>query len=123
MNDHQLRDVMAAAAMQGMLAYSHVNQSFGNWQENASPRDVARRAYQYADAMVAERRRSIVRLQDLTRADIGRGVVYFDSSGDRRVGKLVSCESDMFIAVMFEGDAQPTSCLIDHCRWDDGGES
>jgi len=47
-----LRDYFAAAALQGMLAYSHVNPSSGNWTENSSPVNVAAAAYDYADAML-----------------------------------------------------------------------
>lgn len=52
-----LRDYFAAAAMQGMLAYSNVNPSYGNWVENCSPDRVAVQAYVYADAMLAARDR------------------------------------------------------------------
>lgn len=48
-----LREWYAGLAMQGMLAYSHVDPLKGNWQENASPDGVAEKAFAYADAMVA----------------------------------------------------------------------
>lgn len=50
-----LRDYFAAAALQGMLAYSHVNPSTGNYHENCSLQDAAAQAYEYADAMIEAR--------------------------------------------------------------------
>ena len=50
-----LRDYFAAAALQGLLAYSYCSPTSGNWQENSSQFDVARVAYRYADAMLLER--------------------------------------------------------------------
>lgn len=50
-----LRDYFAAAAMQGCLAYSYVCPAKGNYHENSDPEGVAKSAYAYADAMLAER--------------------------------------------------------------------
>lgn len=50
-----LRDYFAAKALQGMLANSHCCPNKGNWQENSRPSDVAMAAFEYADAMLAER--------------------------------------------------------------------
>jgi hypothetical protein len=50
-----LRDYFAAAALQGMLAYRHVNPTNGNYHENCSLDDCAMQAYEYADAMLAAR--------------------------------------------------------------------
>ena len=50
-----LRDYFAAKALTGMLAYSHVNPSIGNYHENCTPAAVAMDAYALADAMLAER--------------------------------------------------------------------
>jgi hypothetical protein len=50
-----LRDYLAAKALQGMLAYSHINPMHGNWVENSSEERAASHAYKYADAMLAER--------------------------------------------------------------------
>lgn len=55
--DDQIREAMrfaaACAAMQGMLAYSSVDEARGNWQLNAKPADVAVAAVEYADALLA----------------------------------------------------------------------
>jgi hypothetical protein len=48
-----LRAYIATAAMQGCLAYSHVNPNCGNYQENATAEDVAKAAVAYADALIA----------------------------------------------------------------------
>jgi hypothetical protein len=50
-----LRDYFAAKALGGMLAYSYVSPMHGNATENADANDVAKRAYEYADAMLAAR--------------------------------------------------------------------
>lgn len=50
-----LRDVFAAAALTGCLAYSRINPMRGNYHENATPDQVAESVYQYADAMLAAR--------------------------------------------------------------------
>lgn len=50
-----LRDVFAAAALTGCLAYSRINPMHGNYHENATPEQVAESVYQYADAMLAAR--------------------------------------------------------------------
>ncbi|HEX6939880.1 MAG TPA: hypothetical protein VF158_10750 [Longimicrobiales bacterium] len=49
-----LRDWFAAHALAGMLAYPG-DCSHGSWHTNASAQDVAASAYDYADAMLAER--------------------------------------------------------------------
>jgi hypothetical protein len=49
------RDEFAAKAMQGCLAYSHVNPQWGNYHENSSVDGVAEMAYRYADAMLKAR--------------------------------------------------------------------
>jgi len=51
-----LRDYFAAAALQGMLAYSYVSPRNGNWHENSDERGVAVMAYMYADAMLEVRK-------------------------------------------------------------------
>jgi hypothetical protein len=53
--DKILRDNFAMCALQGCLAYSHVNPMSGNYHENADPEDVAMMAYKYADAMLKAR--------------------------------------------------------------------
>jgi hypothetical protein len=50
-----LRDYFAAAALQGLLAYSHVNPMRGNYHENNSSEGAATASFQYADAMLAAR--------------------------------------------------------------------
>lgn len=50
-----LRDYFAAKAMQGCLAYSHVNPQWGNYHENCEPEQVAVMAYILADAMLKAR--------------------------------------------------------------------
>lgn len=52
-----IRDLFAAAALAGNLAYSHVNASCGNYQENCSREFLARECFNAADAMMAERAR------------------------------------------------------------------
>lgn len=49
-----LRDYFAAKAMQGMLAYPG-DDSMGSHHNNNDAKGVAKVAYQYADAMLAER--------------------------------------------------------------------
>ena len=49
-----LRDHFAAQAMIGILAYPGDVKS-GSWHNNATAADVAAKAYEYADAMLAER--------------------------------------------------------------------
>lgn len=53
--DKTLRDEFAMAALQGMLAYSHVNSSHGNYHENCTEQQAAKVAYLYADAMMEAR--------------------------------------------------------------------
>lgn len=50
-----LRDYFAAQAMNGMLSYSYLNPSCGNFIENCSISNAAVIAYQYADAMLKAR--------------------------------------------------------------------
>ena len=50
-----LRDEFAMAALTGMLAYSWVNPSSGNVTENCTCETAAMVAYNYADAMIAQR--------------------------------------------------------------------
>jgi hypothetical protein len=50
-----LRDYFAAAALQGHLAYSHYNESWGDYHNNGSNEDLAKRCYEFADAMIAAR--------------------------------------------------------------------
>lgn len=52
-----LRERAAIAAMQGMLAYSHVNPQYGNYHENCDEQIVALQAVKYADALVSELRK------------------------------------------------------------------
>lgn len=47
----------AGMALQGMLAYSHVNLSTGNFIENCTIEDASRTAFAYAEAMVTEANR------------------------------------------------------------------
>lgn len=58
-NDEQetLRDKFAMAALTGMLSYSHVNPSWGNYHENCTTEQVVNVAYTYADQMLKERNR------------------------------------------------------------------
>ena len=51
----RLRDELAKAALQGMLAYSHVNPATGNYHENCDQLSAALAAYGYADAMLVAR--------------------------------------------------------------------
>lgn len=53
-----LRDYFAAAALQGMLAYSYVNPQRGNYHENCTFEGAAFDAYQYADEMIKARKKS-----------------------------------------------------------------
>lgn len=50
-----IRDLFAAAALQGMLAYPGDNQG-GSAHNNSTPERNAQAAYDYADAMLDERR-------------------------------------------------------------------
>jgi len=50
-----LRDLFAAAALTGCLAYSRVNPASGNYHENCTPEGAATDAYIYADAMLRAR--------------------------------------------------------------------
>ena len=50
-----LRDYFAAAALQGMLAYSYVNPNYGNYHETYTSQQAAGAAYDHADAMLKER--------------------------------------------------------------------
>jgi hypothetical protein len=52
-----IRDYFATKALQGMLAYPG-DEGRGSWHSNASEESCARAAYQYADAMLAERNRT-----------------------------------------------------------------
>lgn len=49
-----LRDYFAAKALSGMLAYPG-NEITGNCHNNATPEQVAERAYWFADAMISAR--------------------------------------------------------------------
>lgn len=51
-----LRDQFAMSALAGLLAYSHVNESLGNYHENCTPQGACASAYQYADAMLEARK-------------------------------------------------------------------
>lgn len=51
-----LRDWYAGMALQGMLAYSHVNPSCGNFVENCTQEDRAKYAYAMADEMLKARK-------------------------------------------------------------------
>ena len=53
--DTTLRDEFAMAALTGNLAYSMTNPSYGNYHENSSDSDLAKRCYEIADAMIKER--------------------------------------------------------------------
>ena len=50
-----LRDEFAMSALTGMLAYSYVNPSWGNFVENCNVEQAAQTAYAYADAMLKVR--------------------------------------------------------------------
>lgn len=50
-----LRDWFAGQALQGCLAYSHVNPMIGNYHENCSVLTVAQHSYAIADAMLKAR--------------------------------------------------------------------
>ena len=52
-----LRDQMAMAALTGLLAYPG-DEAAGSHHSNNTPEGVARAAYRYADAMLAERNRT-----------------------------------------------------------------
>ena len=52
-----LLDWFAGQALQGCLAYSHLDPQRGNWQENASAEETANYSYVVADAMMNERKR------------------------------------------------------------------
>lgn len=52
-----LRDQFAMAALTGNLAYSHVNPSSGNFQENCSVDQLAECCYGVADAMMEARKK------------------------------------------------------------------
>ena len=52
-----LLDWFAGQAMQGCLAYSHLDPQRGNWQENSSANSLAMSCYSYAEAMMNERKR------------------------------------------------------------------
>lgn len=51
-DDEQLWTEYAKAALTGCLAYSQINSSFGNYQENASCEQVAFSICDYAEAML-----------------------------------------------------------------------
>lgn len=44
----------AGMALQGMLAYSHINPNSGNFVENCSIEQAAQCAFSYAEAMITE---------------------------------------------------------------------
>jgi hypothetical protein len=50
-----LRDQFAMAALQGHLAYSHYNESWGDYHNNGSHDGLAGRCYDLADAMLKVR--------------------------------------------------------------------
>jgi hypothetical protein len=50
-----LRDQFATAALQGHLAYSHYNESWGDYHNNGSHDGLAGRCYELADAMLKAR--------------------------------------------------------------------
>lgn len=52
-----LLDYFAGQALAGNLAYSHVNPTQGNYQENCSLERLAHDAYSIAEAMIEEKRR------------------------------------------------------------------
>ncbi len=51
-----LRDWFAGMALQGMLAYSYVSSSSGNYHENCTISQASQRAFIYADAMIEARK-------------------------------------------------------------------
>lgn len=53
----ELIDMFAAAALQGMLSYSLHDGNNGNWACNCSEEGVAEIAYDYAEAMLKERKK------------------------------------------------------------------
>lgn len=55
-DDGEIRDQMAALALCGLL--SNENTSLGNMHEIETPSRIAKRAYEYADAMMKARRRT-----------------------------------------------------------------
>lgn len=50
-----LRDQFAIAALQGHLAYSHYNESWGDYHNNGTHDGLAGRCYELADAMLRAR--------------------------------------------------------------------
>jgi hypothetical protein len=52
-----LLDWFAGQCLSGCLAYSHVDPSHGNWQENSSAVELANYSYVVAEAMMDERKR------------------------------------------------------------------
>ncbi len=52
-----LRALFAGLALQGLLAYSHVNPKVGNYHENCTVNQCAGHAIRLADALIAELRR------------------------------------------------------------------
>lgn len=50
-----LRDWFAGHIVQGCLAYSHYNESWGDYHNNGTNEALARHVYEVADAMLAER--------------------------------------------------------------------
>ena len=61
MSDISKTDYFAGCALQGLLAYSHVDPQRGNWMENASEEDIAKKAFDIAKAMMFERARRITK--------------------------------------------------------------
>lgn len=53
-----MRDWFAGQALIGCLAYSHYNESWGDYHNNGSHADLARKCYAQADAMLAAREAS-----------------------------------------------------------------
>lgn len=53
-----LRDWFAGQALIGCLAYSHYNESWGDYHNNGSHADLAHKCYAQADAMLAAREAS-----------------------------------------------------------------
>jgi hypothetical protein len=50
-----LRDQLAGMALQGCLAYSHYNEQWGDYHNNGTHADLAKRCYEIADAMLLAR--------------------------------------------------------------------
>lgn len=50
-----VRDWFAGHILQGCLAYSHHNESWGDFHNNGTDEQLAQHVYKIADAMLAER--------------------------------------------------------------------